>query len=56
MSGRQSVNSRLAGNEDLNDAARLAADLTFRKTGSPKDLGQRRDTDRDGAPVAVLGA
>jgi Transposase DDE domain group 1 len=33
---RQSVYSRLAGYEDLNDAARLAADLTFRLIGSPK--------------------
>jgi hypothetical protein len=29
------VYSRLAGNEDLNDAARLATDPTFRLTGSP---------------------
>jgi hypothetical protein len=33
---RQSVYSRLAGYEDLNDAARLAADPTFRLIGSPK--------------------
>jgi len=33
---RQSVYSRLAGYEDLNDAARLAADPTFRVIGSPK--------------------
>jgi hypothetical protein len=33
---RQSVYSRLAGYEDLNDAKRLAADPTFRLIGSPK--------------------
>src|SRR5712692_11241515 len=33
---RQSVYSRLAGHEDLNDAERLAADPTFRLIGSPK--------------------
>ena len=33
---RQSVYSRLAGYEDLNDAARLSADPTFRLIGSPK--------------------
>lgn len=33
---RQSVYSRLAGYEDLNDAARLGADPTFRLIGSPK--------------------
>ena len=33
---RQSVYSRLAGYEDLNDAVRLAADPTFRLIGSPK--------------------
>ena len=33
---RQSVYSRLAGYEDLNDAVRLAADPTFRLLGSPK--------------------
>src|SRR5712692_7368703 len=33
---RQSVYRRLAGYEDLNDAARLSADLTFRLTGSEK--------------------
>jgi Transposase DDE domain group 1 len=33
---RQSVYSRLAGYEDLNDAAWLAADPTFRLIGSPK--------------------
>ena len=32
---RQSVYSRLAGYEDLNDAVRLAADPTFRLIGSP---------------------
>lgn len=33
---RQSVYSRLAGYEDLNDAARLAQDPTFRLIGSKK--------------------
>lgn len=33
---RQSVYSRLAGYEDLNDAARLSADPTFRLIGSEK--------------------
>jgi hypothetical protein len=33
---RQSVYSRLAGYEDFNDAARPAADPTFRLIGSPK--------------------
>jgi len=33
---RQSIYSRLAGYEDLNDAARLATDPTFRLIGSPK--------------------
>jgi hypothetical protein len=33
---RQSVYSRSAGYEDLNDAARLAADPTYRLIGSPK--------------------
>ena len=33
---RQSVYSRLAGYEDLNDAARLSADPTFRLIGPPK--------------------
>ena len=33
---RQSVYSRLAGYEDLNDAVRLSTDPTFRLIGSPK--------------------
>ena len=33
---RQSVYSRLAGYEDLNDAVRVSADPTFRLMGSPK--------------------
>ena len=33
---RQSVYSRLAGDEDLNDAVRVSADPTFRLIGSPK--------------------
>ena len=32
---RQSIYSRLAGYEDLNDAARLSTDPTFRLIGSP---------------------
>ena len=34
---RQSVYSRLAGYEDLNDAARVSADPTFRLIGSKKN-------------------
>jgi len=37
---RQSVYSRLAGYEDLNDAERLAADPTFRLTSSQR-IGDR---------------
>ena len=37
---RQSVYSRLAGDEDLNDAVRVSADPTFRLIGSPT-LGDR---------------
>ena len=33
---RQSVYSRLAGYEDLNDAVRVSADPTFRLIGSPQ--------------------
>ena len=33
---RQSIYSRLAGYEDLNDAVRVSADPTFRLIGSPK--------------------
>jgi Transposase DDE domain group 1 len=33
---RQSIHSRLAGYEDLNDAQRLSTDPTFRLIGSPK--------------------
>ena len=33
---QQSVYSRLAGYEDLNDAVRVSADPTFRLIGSPK--------------------
>lgn len=45
---RQSVYSRLAGYEDLNDAERLAADPTFRLSGSPKiwDRGVASSRDR----------
>ena len=43
---RQSVNSRLGGYEDLNDAERLSQDPTFRLIGSEKnwDRGLRRST------------
>ena len=37
---RQSVYSRLAGYEDLNDAVRLSTDPTFRLIGSPKRWDQ----------------
>ena len=37
---RQSVYSRLAGYENLNDAARLSADPAFRLIGSPKHWGR----------------
>ena len=37
---RQSVYSRLAGYEDLNDAVRVSADPTFRLIGSPKIWGR----------------
>jgi len=42
---RQSVYSRLAGYEDLNDAARLSADPTFRLLGSEK-VWERGSCDR----------
>ena len=38
---RQSVYSRLAGYEDLNDAQRLSTDPTFRLIGSPTRLDRR---------------
>jgi hypothetical protein len=37
---RQSVYSRLAGYEDLNDAVRVSADPTFRLIGSKKNWGR----------------
>ena len=40
---RQSLYSRLAGYEDLNDAARLSQDPTFRLIGSEKILDERRE-------------
>ena len=43
---RQSVYSRLAGYEDLNDAIRVSADPTFRLIGSKKNW------DRGGAPTS----
>ena len=45
---RQSVYSRLAGYEDLNDAGRVSADPTFRLIGSPKRW------DRGGALTSTL--
>jgi hypothetical protein len=48
---RQSVYSRLAGYEDLNDAERLAADPTFRLISSQQDLAPGRGTDLDLALV-----
>ena len=45
---RQSVYSRLAGYEDLNDAVRVSADPTFRLIGSPKLW------DRGGALTSTL--
>jgi len=36
---RQSVYSRIAGYEDVNDSERLSQDPTFRLIGSDKDLG-----------------
>ena len=40
---RQSVYSRLAGYEDLNDAVRVSADLTFRLIGSKKNWDRGAD-------------
>ena len=48
---RQSVYSRLAGYEDLNDAVRVSADPTFRLIGSPKILGPGCGADLDAALV-----
>ena len=45
---RQSVYSRLAGYEDLNDAVRVSADQTFRLIGSPARW------DRGGALTSTL--
>ena len=39
---RQSVYSRLAGYEDLNDAVRVSADPTFRLIRLAEELGSRR--------------
>jgi hypothetical protein len=44
---RQSVYSRLAGCEDLNDVERLAADTTFRLISIAEDLGPGRSADLD---------
>ena len=45
---RQSVYSRLAGYEDLNDAVRVSADPTYRLIGS------QRNWDRGGALTSTL--
>ena len=45
---RQSVYSRLAGYEDLNDAVRVSADPTFRLDRLEEELGSRRGADLDG--------
>ena len=45
---RQSVYSRLAGYEDLNDAVRVSADPTFRLIGS------KRNWDRGAALTSTL--
>jgi hypothetical protein len=42
---RQSIYSRLAGYEDVNDAARLSQDPTFRLIGSREDLGPWHSVD-----------
>ena len=47
---RQSVYSRLAGYEDLNDAVRVSADPTFRL------LGSKKNWDRGGALMHVAEA
>ena len=44
---RQSVYSRLAGYEDLNDAARVSADPTFRLIGSEKNWNRGAALDLD---------
>ena len=48
---RQSVYSRLAGYEDLNDAVRVSADPTFRLIGSPKRWDRGGGADLDPALV-----
>ena len=48
---RQSVYSRLAGYEDLNDAVRVSADPTFRLIGVEETLGPRCGADVDPALV-----
>ena len=48
---RQSVYSRLAGYEDVNDAERLSQDPAFRLIGSQKILGARGGVD---LPAAVI--
>ena len=40
---RQSIDSRLAGYEDLNDAARLSTDPSFRLIGSARSIGGHPD-------------
>ena len=49
---RQSVYSRLAGYEDLNDAERVSIDPTFRPDRFAEDLGSRCGLDLDAAPAS----
>ncbi|HEV3299248.1 MAG TPA: hypothetical protein VG055_06395 [Planctomycetaceae bacterium] len=51
---RQSMYSRLAGNEDLNDAARLATDPTFSPPWVAEYVGPRRGADLDVALAELL--
>ena len=48
---RQSLYSRLAGYEDLNDAVRVSADPTFRLIGSKKNSRLRRGADLQAAKL-----
>ena len=58
---RQSVYSRIAGYEDVNDAERLSQDPTFRLIRFGEDLGAWRGADfsaaiiRDGEPLTQEG-
>jgi len=50
---RQSVYSRIAGYEDVNDAERVSQDPTFRLIGSEKNLGSGCGS---ALPLADFGA